>query len=123
MFTEGLFVLFEPEWLVVVFFFWVMYQIYAPTLAGIDTRLSPLFEVPERLGEVEENTAEMREDVQNLDRQQEDHLQAIRANARALDPEKDLIIRSEEVDDHLLDEEVPITELTGRLTDDRTNPT
>lgn len=94
------------------FFVWWIWQVYAPKLLDRDTALSSLIELPERVEEVEERTSRLTEKVEDIDKKQVHHIQVTRANARALDEEKNVSISSDEVDDYLVDNGVPVAVFT-----------
>ncbi len=96
---------------------WVMWQVYAPQIIGVTTSLSPLFDLPDRINDIEERTDELRSQVTDLDKKQVHHIQVTRANSRALDEERNVTIDSENVDEYLVDNGITIAELTRRQHD------
>jgi len=99
---------------------WVLWQVYAPKF-GVPTRLAPLFELPERVERTEQRIEETSEKFDNINQRQAHHIQVSRANARALDPDKQVTINSNEVDRYLIDNGIAVSELTKRVNETDTD--
>lgn len=105
-----------PEWSLIVIVGWSFYQFYAPKF-GVETTLSPMLDVPKRLGNVEQSTKDLSQKVEAIDDKQIHHIQATRANARALDPEKSVTVDSEDIDEYLVENGVPVAVFLSPPTD------
>lgn len=102
---------FGPQVATIVVTVWLIWQVYGPKF-GFETRLSPLFAVVTRVEEMERSLSSLKEQTTNIDTMQRHHIQVSRANARALDPDKNVAINSDDVDDYLVDNGVAVSELT-----------
>ena len=102
----------DPSWSVVLIIGWITWELYAPTVLGNETRLSPLFELPNRVSDVEETTKQVHHKVEEMDKKQVHHIQVTRAQARALDDDKDVTMSSKDVDEYLVDNGIPVALLT-----------
>ena len=103
-----------PEYALIILIGWVAWEVYAPKVLGTETALSPLIELPKRVEAVEKHTSHLQEKLEALDEKQVHHIQVTRANARALDEERNVTIDSENVDEYLVDNSIPIAVLTRR---------
>lgn len=101
-----------PEVGAAVVVLWVVWQVYAPTLFGVETRLSPLFNIVKRTERVEDVAGRLSNRVEEMKKVQTHHIQVTRATARALDDSKDVTISSDEVDEYLVDNGIRVSDLT-----------
>ena len=103
-----------------VFFAWLTWQVYAPKVLPYETALSPLLkDLPERVQNLEENQQAVLDELDDVESMQSQHIQVTRAQARALDPAReDETIDSKSADDYLVENGVPISELTRTVEDD-----
>lgn len=107
----------NPGWGLSLVVAWLVYQVYAPKYLGVETRMSPLFGLDERMARVEEQNTEQYDKLRELDEKQVHHIQVTRAQARAIDADTDVTVSSEDVDEYLVDNGVPVSMLT-RASDD-----
>lgn len=91
---------------------WLFWELYSPLILGVETRLSPLLGIPDRMEDVEETVDAAQQHIEEIDKKQVHHIQVTRAQSRALDEDKDVTISSEEVDQYLVDNGVPVTVFT-----------
>jgi len=92
---------------------WLFWQgIGTKHIPRYDPMLAPLVSAGERLDTVEQNQEDIVERIEDLDEKQVHHIQATRANSRALDETTDVSIDADEIDGYLVDNGVPVTTFT-----------
>lgn len=112
---------FGPEWALLAFVAWVFWEIYSPKILGTKTAMSPLLDLPSRIDDVEDHTTHLQQKIEDMDKKQVHHIQVSRANARALDNDRNVTINSENVDEYLVDNGIPVALLTRRESDEKTS--
>lgn len=114
----------------VLTFLLVAYELYAPRFLNHNTALAPIVrDVPERVSHLESQTEDivdktdkMHQHVSEIDKLQRHHVQATRANTRALDPQTDVTVDADEIDAYLVDNGIPVSQLTADLPSDADSP-
>jgi len=90
---------------------WLIWQGFATKhISGHVPMFSPLLSAGERLDTLENNQKELIDRIDELDEMQVHHIQATRANSRALDETKDVSVDADKIDDYLVDNGVPVTQ-------------
>ena len=103
---------FGPEAALFLFAGWLAWEVYAPRILGVDTAFSPIFDMPERMDDMEAQLEDTARRLEDMEKQQTHHIQATRANARALDDGRSVTIDSERIDEYLIKNGVPTSTFT-----------
>jgi hypothetical protein len=103
---------FGPEAALFLFAGWLAWEVYAPRILGVNTAFSPIFDMPERMNDMESQLEDNANRLEDMEAQQTHHIQATRANARALDDRRSVTIDSERIDDYLINNGVPMSAFT-----------
>ena len=109
----------DPAWAVLLVIGWIVWEVYAPVVLGKETRLSPLIGLPAKIDSLQERVHGVEERVEAVDEKQVHHIQVTRAQARALDDDKDVTMSSDEVDEYLVDNGIPVALLTRPVEETR----
>jgi len=103
---------FGPEAALFLFAGWLAWEVYAPRILGVNTAFSPIFDMPERMDDMEKQLEDNARRLEDMEEHQTHHIQATRANARALDDRRSVTIDSERIDDYLIKNGVPTSAFT-----------